>query len=121
MDLSIARGKSHPLRHKKFTEKRACLLVLHFISLISYNRGISAVGSAPHWQCGGQGFKSPMLHHTCGEHYASPQFFILYTLYFLPVRTIPTIEPINANGAILTNPHSKECIIIPKIAFSVLV
>ena len=25
-------------------------------------RGISAVGSAPHWQCGGQGFKSPMLH-----------------------------------------------------------
>ena len=25
--------------------------------------GISAVGSASHWQCGGQGFKSPMLHH----------------------------------------------------------
>ena len=25
-------------------------------------RGISAVGSAPHWQCGGQGFESPMLH-----------------------------------------------------------
>lgn len=25
-------------------------------------RGISAVGSASHWQCGGQGFKSPMLH-----------------------------------------------------------
>lgn len=24
--------------------------------------GISAVGSASHWQCGGQGFKSPMLH-----------------------------------------------------------
>ena len=24
--------------------------------------GISAVGSAPHWQCGGQGFESPMLH-----------------------------------------------------------
>ena len=25
-------------------------------------RGISAVGSAQHWQCWGQGFKSPMLH-----------------------------------------------------------
>ena len=24
--------------------------------------GISAVGSAPHWQCGGHGFKSRMLH-----------------------------------------------------------
>ena len=24
--------------------------------------GISAVGSAPHWQCGGQEFESPMLH-----------------------------------------------------------
>ena len=24
--------------------------------------GISAAGSAPHWQCGGQGFESPMLH-----------------------------------------------------------
>ena len=25
-------------------------------------RGISAVGSAPHWQCGGHGFKSRILH-----------------------------------------------------------
>ena len=25
-------------------------------------RGISAVGSAQHWQCWGQGFESPMLH-----------------------------------------------------------
>ena len=25
-------------------------------------RGISAVGSAPHWQCGGHGFESRMLH-----------------------------------------------------------
>ena len=31
---------------------------------ITYNLfwGISAVGSAQHWQCWGQGFKSPMLH-----------------------------------------------------------
>ena len=27
-----------------------------------YKWGISAVGSASHWQCGGQGFESPMLH-----------------------------------------------------------
>ncbi len=26
-------------------------------------RGISAAGSAQHWQCWGQGFESPMLHH----------------------------------------------------------
>ena len=25
--------------------------------------GISAVGSAQHWQCWGQEFESPMLHH----------------------------------------------------------
>ena len=25
--------------------------------------GISAAGSAPHWQCGGHGFESRMLHH----------------------------------------------------------
>ena len=28
------------------------------------NRGISAVGSARHWQCRGQGFESPMLHQS---------------------------------------------------------
>ena len=26
------------------------------------SRGISAAGSAPHWQCGGQRFESAMLH-----------------------------------------------------------
>ncbi len=30
-------------------------------------RGISAVGSAPHWQCGGHGFKSRMLHFCKAE------------------------------------------------------
>ena len=25
-------------------------------------RGCGAAGSAPHWQCGGQGFESPQLH-----------------------------------------------------------
>ena len=32
-------------------------------SIISSVRGISAVGSAQHWQCWGQEFESPMLHH----------------------------------------------------------
>ena len=34
---------------------------------ISFVRGISAVGSAPHWQCGGHGFKSRMLHFLTPE------------------------------------------------------
>ena len=55
------------------------------IPFIRYNicvakaRGISAVGSAQHWQCWGQGFESPMLHqnislsrarcfHLCRRH-----------------------------------------------------
>ena len=37
------------------------------ISSFIFLWGISAVGSAPHWQCGGHGFKSRILH-----------FFILY-------------------------------------------
>ena len=45
-------------------------------------RGISAVGSAPHWQCGGQGFESPILHHGRGEQ---PLLFII-TAGFEPER-----------------------------------
>ncbi len=30
------------------------------------NRGVSAVGSARHWQCRGQGFESPTLHKSFG-------------------------------------------------------
>ena len=33
-----------------------------FRAIIPFVWGISAVGSAPHWQCGGHGFKSRMLH-----------------------------------------------------------
>ena len=43
---------------------------LDFSGKICYNiknglniRGINAVGSVSHWQCGSQGFESPMLHH----------------------------------------------------------
>ena len=46
--------ESHHLRQRLFGR----VLLPIFISF----RGISAVGSAPHWQCGGQGFKSPILH-----------------------------------------------------------
>ena len=31
-------------------------------AIMDTTRGISAAGSASHWQCGGQGFESPMLH-----------------------------------------------------------
>ena len=37
--------------------------------------GISAVGSASHWQCGGQGFESPMLHQI-KKHPQGGCFFI---------------------------------------------
>ena len=37
--------------------------------------GISAVGSASHWQCGGQGFKSPMLHQ---KKYGTLLCFVLF-------------------------------------------
>ena len=30
---------------------------------MSCSRGISAAGSAQHWQCWGQEFESPILHH----------------------------------------------------------
>lgn len=30
--------------------------------IYSSGRGISTAGSAPHWQCGGHGFESRMLH-----------------------------------------------------------
>ncbi len=36
-------------------------------SINLYNKwGISAAGSAPHWQCGGHGFEPHMLH---GQNY----------------------------------------------------
>ena len=49
---------------------------------ITYNLfwGISAVGSAQHWQCWGQGFKSPMLHHR--KHFERSAFFVL-SPYFI--------------------------------------
>ena len=34
----------------------------HVAGMRHHTWGISAVGSAQHWQCWGQGFKSPMLH-----------------------------------------------------------
>ena len=40
--------------------------------MVKYNAwGISAVGSASHWQCGGQEFKSPMLHKQKRHHWVS--------------------------------------------------
>ena len=45
---------------------------------ISFVRGISAVGSAPHWQCGGHGFKSRMLHLSKNLGNSTvPGFFLL--------------------------------------------
>lgn len=45
--------------------------------------GISAVGSASHWQCGGQGFKSPMLHQLYpvrNKSFLPPKFYFILTV-----------------------------------------
>lgn len=40
-------------------------------------------GSAPHWQCGGQGFESPMLHHVVADYISfATAFFIAYVKAF---------------------------------------
>ena len=36
--------------------------ILWYNIKVIFRWGISAAGSASHWQCGGQGFESPMLH-----------------------------------------------------------
>ena len=36
----------------------------YVIIILLFIWGIGAVGSAPHWQCGGQEFEPPMLHQT---------------------------------------------------------
>ena len=41
-------------------------------------RGISAVGSAQHWQCWGQGFESPMLHQKNSDLKTSRSFSVLF-------------------------------------------
>ncbi len=51
----------------KFTKKKKkkykkLLTKAQLCDRIYKSRGISAVGSAQHWQCWGQGFESPMLH-----------------------------------------------------------
>ena len=49
---------------------------------ITYNLfwGISAVGSAQHWQCWGQGFKSPMLHHR--KHFERSAFLLYVRILY---------------------------------------
>ena len=49
-------------------------------------RGISAVGSASHWQCGGQGFESPMLHQLKRLYYED----FRYRHFTFIVTTTPT-------------------------------
>ena len=44
----------------------------------SLTRGISAVGSAQQWQCWGQGFESPMLHHKSKRGCPQGVLFLIY-------------------------------------------
>ena len=51
----------------------ACVIISFGFSFLVW--GISAAGSAPHWQCGGHGFESRMLHF---EYYKEiPSVFII--------------------------------------------
>ena len=63
-------------------------------------RGISAVGSAPHWQCGGQGFDSPILHQkTVDYEIKSTAFFFKgdeYEILYIAKHT----EPVERDGKI---------------------
>ena len=56
------------------------------IGRLYHYRGISAVGSASHWQCGGQGFKSPMLHQNKSLCLAENIGFIFFLLCFETVE-----------------------------------
>ena len=49
-------------------------------------RGISAVGSAQHWQCWGQGFESPTLHQIRTQNRI--QLFVPILRFLLPFRGI---------------------------------
>lgn len=54
-----------PKTEKRQTPKtqNSPFTISHSCDIISRRWGISAVGSAPQWHCGGQEFESLMLHH----------------------------------------------------------
>lgn len=49
--------------------------------------GISAAGSASHWQCEGHGFESRMLHDRKSQENSGYAFKVGDIRYFLPVYT----------------------------------
>ena len=55
-------GKGREGKTRSKTYKKLSLHSHPLLSIIAPARGISAAGSAPHWQCGGRGFESHMLH-----------------------------------------------------------
>ena len=61
-------------REMEKIEKRA-LQPGRIVVLYRLLRGISAAGSAPHWQCGGQRFESAMLHGPGGLDFQGFQLF----------------------------------------------
>ena len=59
-------------------------------------RGISAVGSAQHWQCWGQGFESPMLHQNT-KTVDFPRFFV-YLQHLRHPRFVQTVHTAHLNA-----------------------
>ena len=46
------------------------------MTFTDFIRGIGAAGSVQHWQCWGQGFKSPMLHQRKDRPHGGLSFII---------------------------------------------
>lgn len=56
--------------------KKVLTYFCNFLNKFISKWGISSAGRAPHWQCGGQQFKSAMLHHFSNLLYC--RFFLYH-------------------------------------------
>ena len=84
--------------------------------------GISAVGSAQHWQCWGQGFESPMLHQSRtvenGRERSTPLHILrknyLVGGFFIPQNRIPQSRTIPRSAGFFYCPEKHQLPIHPK-------
>lgn len=73
-------------------------------AIISLVWGISAVGSAPHWQCGGHGFKSRMLHRYKPCIYRAYFFCVIFRVILLfSALVVPDVFAFDKTALLLYN------------------
>ena len=70
---------------KLFTKRKNCAIIILAVKAVW---GISAAGSAQHWQCWGQEFESPMLHHQ-DKQSCCLSFLLLVIKYIGHGKTVP--------------------------------